>query len=96
LRTIHRYVLPITDRPVINMPVDARVLFAPPSERVDMGIEIWAEVSVDAAMAPRAFRVVGTGNPLPGDCERFIGTVINDGGRFVWHVYEAQQAKEDQ
>lgn len=89
MRTIHRYELPITDRPVIEMPIDARILPAPPSERLDERIEIWAEVSDDADVVRRVFRVVGTGNPLPEDCGQFIGTVITHQGRYVWHVYEA-------
>lgn len=89
MRTIHRYQLPITDRPVIDMPVGAVVLPAPPSERVGGYIEIWAEVSDDADVVRRAFRIVGTGNPLPEDCGRFIGTVVTHHGQFVWHVYEA-------
>jgi len=96
MRTIHRYELPITDRPVINMPVTARVLPAPSWARTRpvSRIEIWAEVDTDELLAPRHFRIVGTGNQMPDDCGRFVGTVITHGGTYVWHVYELLMVSE--
>lgn len=74
---------------VIEMPVGARVLPAPPSTRNRVAIEIWAEVDADAPRENRGFRVVGTGQSIPGDCGEFVGTVVTHGGEFVWHVFEA-------
>lgn len=90
MKAIWRFELPIEDSPVVDMPRGARVLHDPPSGRGDPDrIEIWAEVDVREKSEPRAFRVVGTGNPLPGDCGRFVGTVLTHGGVYVWHLYEA-------
>lgn len=87
--TIWRFSLPITDRPMIDMPRGAHVLSSPPSSRNDSQIEIWAQVDTDQSVEKREFRIVGTGNPAPDDCGRFVGSVITHGGVAVWHVYEA-------
>lgn len=92
--TIWRFELPVTDRPVIDMPQGARVLGAPPSERSSRRdcIEIWAEVDdPDAPLEYREFRIVGTGNGMPDDCGRFVGTVLTHSGCYVWHLYEASR-----
>ena len=90
MKAIWRFELPIVDCPVVDMPRGARVLNGPPSGRGDPDrIEIWAEVDVQEEAAPRAFRVVGTGGPMPGDCGRFVGTVLTHDGVYVWHLYEA-------
>lgn len=93
MKTIHRYQLPITDSPVISMPTGAQVLAAPPDARNSHGrtVEIWAVVDPDQDHEDRAFRVVGTGNPLPDDCGRFIGTVITHGNAALWHIFEAER-----
>lgn len=89
MRTIHRYQLPITDCPSLDMPAGAEVLPAPPGER-NRGdqIELWARVDTDEPFETRSFRIVGTGNPMPGDCGSFVGTVITHAGALVWHVFE--------
>ncbi|MGH3493905.1 MAG: DUF7352 domain-containing protein [Sciscionella sp.] len=88
MRTIYRYELPIVDRPVVQMPADAVILPSPPSPR-GHSIEIWAEVDDQEPLEPRAFRIVGTGNPIPEDARQFVGTVVTHGGQYVWHVFEA-------
>jgi hypothetical protein len=50
---------------------------------------IWVLVDDGALMETRQFRIVGTGQPLPDpDNSKFIGTVLADGGNFVWHLFE--------
>ena len=73
------------------MPIGALVLSSPPAPRHPDCIEIWAEVDTEAHMEMREFRVVGTGNPMPGDCGTFVGTVITNDGFLVWHVFEAAE-----
>lgn len=94
---IWRYPLPITDEPVIPMPAGAQVLSVGPFRQpsgsgayyVDPPLDLWALVDPDAPVEDRAFRVVGTGNPMPDDCGRYIGTTHSHGGSLIWHVFEA-------
>lgn len=96
MKTIYRYQLSIVDRQRLLLPVGARVLPAPPNPRwhddtpdtEPRVIEIWAQVDSDAPVEPREFLIVSTGNPLPGDCGEFIGTVMAHDGIPVWHIFE--------
>lgn len=94
---IYRYLLDIIDEPTIRMPRAARVLSVAAERRHpwdgEHHFELWALVDPTVLEhEERAFRVVSTGNPMPGDCGRFLGTVPTHGGMFVWHVFEAQPA----
>lgn len=92
MRTIFRYKIAITDKSVLLMPSGAKVLPSPPGDRNNGSeIEIWAQVDDTQPTERREFRVVGTGNPMPDDCDTFIGTVITHGGQFVWHLFEANK-----
>jgi len=51
-------------------------------------VEFWAEHTDSAPQARRAFRVFGTGQPLPEDA-RWVGTCPRTEG-LVWHLYEVQ------
>jgi hypothetical protein len=89
-RRIFRYRLDVSDRPVVAMPTGAEVLsVGPPRDGADQ-LDLWAIVdpfiTTDEA---RSFRVVGTGNLMPDDCGRFIGTVPQFEGLLIWHVFEA-------
>lgn len=89
MKTIHRYELPITDRPSVRMPRGAQILTAPVSGRNRLGrVELWACVDTDTSMEVREFCIVGTGNPMPDDCGQFIGTVATNGGAYIWHLFE--------
>lgn len=96
---IFRYQLEITGEPTVAMPVAARVLSVAaernPGELGERHLDVWALVDPTVHhVEHRQFRVVGTGNPMPRDCGRFIGTVPTHGGAAVWHVFEAR-ALED-
>lgn len=93
MKTIYRYQLSITDSPVISMPSGAQILSAPPDVRNSHGrtVEIWAVVDTDQAHEDREFRIIGTGNYLPDDCGRFIGTAVTHGDAAVWHIFEASR-----
>ena len=87
---VFRYRLPITDAPTVNLPGDAQVLSVGPPRDGSDELDMWALVDLNRVFdTPRHFRVVGTGNPMPDDCGRFIGTVPTHGGSLVWHVFEA-------
>ena len=55
-------------------------------------IEFWALIDPTGAQnSAHRFAVVGTGNPLPGDGYRYVGTGIapvDGNSRAVWHLLE--------
>jgi hypothetical protein len=88
--TVWRYMLPITDEPVVRMPAGAQALSVGPSRTGGESIDLWVLVALDADEETREFRLVGTGHPLPDDCGRFIGTTHSHDGALIWHVFEAK------
>lgn len=54
-------------------------------------VDIWIEVRENQPKTERAFHVYATGEliqPAEGHIADYMGTVVTDGGHFVWHVYE--------
>jgi hypothetical protein len=86
---IFRYRLPITDTPDVLLPAGAEVLSVGPPRDDSADLDLWALVDPAAPSRPRSFRIVGTGNPMPSDCGRFVGTVPVLGGKLIFHVFEA-------
>jgi hypothetical protein len=86
LRVIYRYEVPVDDQwhlialsgPIVH--VDGRTPHV---------VEFWA-LHQGAPTVERAFRVFGTGQPLPLDAGVHRGTVLAAGGRLVWHLFEHQ------
>lgn len=86
MKTIYKYPFPIDDKFTINLPVGAVVLAAQMQGQQPC---LWAEVDTDRPVLPRAFRLFGTGHPMPSgpaDDLRFAATFQM--GPFVWHLYE--------
>lgn len=88
-RTIHKYVLEITDRQIIDIPGS----FEPLCVQNQGGqLCLWAEVEFEGAMAANESRriidIYGTGSPM-GDSffSTYIGTAQMPSG-LVWHVYD--------
>lgn len=49
---------------------------------------IWGEMDSDARPVSRKVYVMGTGQVLPPDRGRFLGTVVTEGGALIWHIYD--------
>lgn len=49
---------------------------------------IWVLVDPTAATEVRAFRVYGTGHPVPLSPGEHVGTFMINGGEFVGHLFE--------
>jgi len=91
---IFKYILNISDEPVVPLPKGAEVL----SVQVQHGEPyIWALVDELASIEERHFRIIGTGNPIylegrtykhpiPG---KFVGTFQLYNGNFIGHLFEA-------
>jgi hypothetical protein len=98
LGVIWRFALPLIDAPTLHLPAGARVLSVGPARGPEMysndGLDVWALVDPTATREPRSFRVVGTGNPMPTDAGKFVGTVPSHGGSLIWHVFEAVSSPE--
>ena len=89
MNTIWKYEIPLTDKPVIQMPKDARML----SVGEQRGkLFVWAAVDPEADSVPHQFRIAGTGHPVSMPLASMhvfcIGTVIMSNG-LVWHVFHA-------
>lgn len=86
--TVWKYLLPITDEHVVEMPRTAHVL----SVDIDpsgAGIALWAWVDPNESQTPRRFCVRGTGHPMAGPGPlAFIGTVVDRHLGLVWHVFD--------
>ena len=86
MKTIHKYELEITDEQSVAMPSMRQIL----SVGTQHGrVYVWALVDTDYAEAPVRFRIIGTGNPAGEEPNKdsFLGTVITDEGKLVWHIF---------
>lgn len=48
---------------------------------------MWAEVNPDAPTFGALVLLIGTGDVLPGEAARYLGSVIGHNDMLVWHVY---------
>ena len=71
-----------TDRPVIPMPKDARVLCLQTQQGEP---QLWARVDPAAPTEDRRFYVVGTGWDVPAEAATYVGTWQQ--GPFVFHLF---------
>lgn len=85
MKSVWKFKVPISDVVKVEMPKDAKVLFA----SVQHGDPcFWAEVDVNAPTETRFFRIYGTGHRIPDDTGRYLGTFMMHGGDLVFHAYE--------
>jgi hypothetical protein len=86
-KSIWKFPVPLAGKVRIEMPKDAKVLFA----AVQHGQpQIWAEIDTEAPKETRTFFSFGTGWELPIDkpLGRYVGSFIVDNGAIVQHCYE--------
>jgi hypothetical protein len=82
---ILKFTLELQQRQVIEMPIGAEII----ALIMQHGIpRIWAKVDDEARHEDRIFNIYGTGEELPENPGRYIGTFLQQFDRFVWHVYE--------
>lgn len=85
MKTIWKFQVDVVDRPVVKMPAGSKILPHVVAVSPDR-LWLWAEVLPDSPNEDRLLCIVGTGNPVPADVWRHVGSVV--AGPFVWHVYE--------
>ena len=90
-RRMYRYIVPLDDHAHTFELTSDPVHVAAPADRIHE-VEFWAEHDPDAPTVTRAFRVFGTGQPLP-DHARWVGTCDRTPLGLVWHLYEWAQAE---
>lgn len=87
MNTIWKYTLLLTDVQEISTPFSAEFLTA---QMQDDCITVWANVNTTAPRQIRRFHIVGTGNPMPAESVRYVGTVQHHG--VVWHIHVSKVA----
>lgn len=95
MRTIWRQTIDIVDDQPITAPGLGRVLSV--GNYRAFGPEVWFEVDTEQVDLRRTIWIVGTGNPIPDECQRYadyIGHFYANSGRFVGHVYASRIAYE--
>ncbi|MFF1444165.1 hypothetical protein [Streptomyces sp. NPDC058295] len=95
---IHRYELPIDDRPH-GIDLTGDILHA--AVRQPGVVDVWYQPR-PASMEPmrRSFQIVGTGHPIPTHFGAFLtgvhkATAITPDGQLVWHVLENHCQHQD-
>lgn len=71
----------------VKMPVGSKIISV--GNQFD-DVFIWVLCDPEKPLEDRKIYVFGTGNELPDNIQTrsFIGTVVTDGGNYVWHVFE--------
>ena len=90
MRTIWKFVLPVTDEQDLEFPKGATFLYV--GQQGNPGeIVIWMAVDPSAPRVKRKVQIRGTGHPLTEREGIFLGTVSNQSSPFtpalVWHVF---------
>lgn len=91
MKNIFKYELPISLKPIIEMPFDAEIL----SIQMQNGkLQIWAIVDDEDNLVSRQFYVLGTGHGFPNEVEyamnagQFKHHSTVQSGSLVWHIFE--------
>jgi hypothetical protein len=86
MRTIYKYPFNVSDVVELELPRGARVLHID----VQGGLPcLWALVDTDNPPERAAFRLFGTGQPLPDDVTHTGHVTTFFHGPFVWHVFRS-------
>jgi len=82
-RAIWKFALELADYQQVEMPEGAEIISVAVQGEL---VCLWAIVNPARPAEYRGIQIVGTGNPIPANLQRFIGTVQIP--PFVWHVFE--------
>ena len=86
MKTIYKYPIVLDlERPiVVSMPAVAQVVLI--DSQHDQAF-LWAMVNPDSPPVERRFRLIGTGQPIPGGHDHVASFLVNDGA-FTCHLFE--------
>ena len=84
-RRVFKYEVPAETEFILEMPTGAKVLHV---AEQGMGVCLWALVDPEVfVFEDRRFVVRGTGHLVPENVD-WVGTWLQDGGRFVFHLFQ--------
>lgn len=83
---IWKFPLFVTDSLDLLMPEGA-VILSVQNQRDSLCL--WAFCDPSAPLKSKKINIYGTGNPVPENPGRYIGTVQMDDGFLVWHVFQS-------
>ena len=83
---IYKYPIKLTEFQKVPLPVNAEILTVQVQDR---NLCLWAQFDErNITIEERSIEICGTGQPMSNTTNReYIGTV-QEGGVFVWHVFE--------
>lgn len=84
--TIWKFPLALAHSQILTVPSGTVFIHA---DTQDGALCLWAMVNAEAVQGPVEVVIVGTGQTVPEGIDplNFVGTVLMDGGAFVWHVF---------
>lgn len=84
--TIWKKQLLLLEKQLVELPRGAEILFVADQSNI---ICIWYRCDPSQPLEKRPIGIVGTGHPAPEKIDsRYIGSVLQDGGKYIWHVFE--------
>ena len=92
-RTVLRFAFAVDETEhILDLPGTATIINVDRSYSDPFKVNVWAEVPVDAPSGPRRFRLIRTGEPIPDDRARYVGTARYVAGHDLvlhdFHLYE--------
>ncbi len=89
MKKIFKYPIELAAIQTVELPKGAEILSVQ-FQREDLCL--WAKVTEEAPRQNRTIVIYGTGHAIAEDAgDKFIATVQQHGGNFVWHVFERQK-----
>ena len=85
-KTIHKYLINLTDESAIKIPRGAEILSVAMHPDDFFKAYLWAKVNLNNPIVDRKISCRGTGHPLTGSEGCFIGTVFPHDG-LVIHIF---------
>lgn len=82
---IWKQILDIVDRQEITVPIGAKFLTV---QLQQDHLAIWFECNEANPKQEVVIAIYGTGNPMPHEPGKYIGTFQLDNGELVFHVYD--------
>ncbi len=86
MKTIHKYSLDTTykDNIVVMMPRVAHIVMVGSQGSQPF---LWAIVDTESPLFERRFRLIATGQPIPGGYDH-IASFTRNNGESTWHLFE--------
>jgi hypothetical protein len=86
VKTIHKYSLDTTreDKITVMMPLVAKIVMVGSQNGQPF---LWAIVNSESPLIERHYRLIATGQPIPGGYEH-VASFTRNNGESTWHLFE--------